>query len=260
MPKDAYYFPHDSNASQDPKILQMRSVYGAEGYGWYWMIIEMMREQEDYLLPIEGKYACNAYAMRLQCDSIKLHEYINDCVSEFHLFEEKDGSIFSRSLNRRMENYTERSDKARKAAQARWHPKQEQENNANAMPTQSDSNAKRVKESKVKEKKVASKNATAEKVKEITKNSLGEPIRQVFAGIDERRGYRPPKRNAEAASIMRMLKMGYSPDDILKVWDQIKSESFYHDKELYLMTVESQIGAKLNGNGHKQSKGNPLWD
>ncbi len=31
--KDAYYFPHDCNARNDPKILALRSVFGAEGYG-----------------------------------------------------------------------------------------------------------------------------------------------------------------------------------------------------------------------------------
>ena len=31
--KDAYFFSHDCNARNDPKILALRSVYGAEGYG-----------------------------------------------------------------------------------------------------------------------------------------------------------------------------------------------------------------------------------
>lgn len=31
--KDAYFFAHDCNARNDPKILALRSVYGAEGYG-----------------------------------------------------------------------------------------------------------------------------------------------------------------------------------------------------------------------------------
>ena len=46
--KDAYYFPHDCNARNDPKILALRSVFGAEGYGVYWMLIEILREQPDY--------------------------------------------------------------------------------------------------------------------------------------------------------------------------------------------------------------------
>ena len=31
--KDAYFFSHDCNARNDPKILALRSVYGARGTG-----------------------------------------------------------------------------------------------------------------------------------------------------------------------------------------------------------------------------------
>ena len=35
--KDAYFFAHDCNARNDPKVLALRSVYGTEGYGLYFM-------------------------------------------------------------------------------------------------------------------------------------------------------------------------------------------------------------------------------
>ena len=57
--KDAYYFPHDCNARNDPKILALRSVFGAEGYGVYWMLIEIRREQPDYKLQVT-KYLYHA--------------------------------------------------------------------------------------------------------------------------------------------------------------------------------------------------------
>ena len=34
------YFPHDFNALEDPKLLQIQMEFGAEGYGIYWMIVE----------------------------------------------------------------------------------------------------------------------------------------------------------------------------------------------------------------------------
>ncbi|MDQ7860585.1 DUF4373 domain-containing protein [Peribacillus frigoritolerans] len=55
MSKDAYYFTHDSNARHDPKVTAMRGVYGSEGYGWYWMLIEMLRESNDYKLDMHSK-------------------------------------------------------------------------------------------------------------------------------------------------------------------------------------------------------------
>lgn len=64
----------------------------------------------------------------------------------------------------------------------------------------------------------------------------------VFKILDELRGYRPPKRAAEAASILRMLKK-YTPEQIIDTWKKLKADKFYQDKELYMMTVEGQIGA-----------------
>jgi len=76
----------------------------------------------------------------------------------------------------------------------------------------------------------------------------GEMVNEVFSRIDKLRGYRPPKRKAEAASIIRMLKV-YTPDQILKTYEKLKADKFWQDKELFMMTVESQIGAALNGAG-----------
>lgn len=147
--KDTYYFSHDSNASQDPKILAMRSVYGWEGYGWYWMFIEMLRDQEHYRLNIEGKYAFNAFALQMQCTEEKTQQFINDCINEFKLFESDGKYFWSNSLLRRMEKAEERSQKNKKAAEKRWN----KASNPNAMQTHSECNANKVNENKVNENK-----------------------------------------------------------------------------------------------------------
>lgn len=59
--KDAYFFSHDCNARNDPKILALRSVYGAEGYGVYFMLVEILREQPEYRLSV-NKYIWNTLA------------------------------------------------------------------------------------------------------------------------------------------------------------------------------------------------------
>lgn len=159
--KDAYYFSHDSNAKADPKILAMLSVYGMLGYGWYWAIIEMLREQEGYMMDITGKYSYNAFALTLMCDVETAHKFINDCVNEFKLFESDGKYFWSESLIRRMKNWEEKSEKARQAANIRWSKNKD----ADALRSQCESNAKKVKEKKVKESKVKEK-----KVKEYKKN------------------------------------------------------------------------------------------
>lgn len=163
MTKQAYFFSHDANARHDPKMTAMRSVYGAEGYGWYWMLVEMMREADNYRLDMRSKYAFNAYAMQLNSESDAFASFVHDCINEFHLFDADGEHFWSASLLRRMEKKDEKSKKASDSANYRW---ENERKNANA----SESDAKvpkidAIKESKEKKKDikdiVASANANA---------------------------------------------------------------------------------------------------
>jgi len=92
---------------------------------------------------------------------------------------------------------------------------------------------------------------------------FGEDVAKVFYELDRIRGYRPSvKRKAEAASIIRMLKSGYKPGQILEAWQKLKRDKFWQDKELFMMSVESQIGAMVKGNGQtgrtKQKRRTPI--
>ncbi len=143
MKKEAYYFSHDSNAKDDPKILQLRMEMGWEGYGLFWALIEMLRNESNHKM--RTHYKSIAFALHTQEDSIK--KLIND----FDLFAIDDQYFWSESLLKRMEMKESKSEKARQSAKKRWN----QENDANAMRTHSDSNANamQLKESKVKESK-----------------------------------------------------------------------------------------------------------
>lgn len=168
--KETYYFSHDYNARNDPKILAMRSEYGAEGYGWYWMIIEILREQPEYKLEY-NKYLCITLAMQLQCDKNALHGYVEKCINEYKLFTTDGTYIWSNSLLRRMVKKDAKSEKAKKAANARWHKDsntsktdendaKKHASDAQAMHEQCTSNA--IKEKKGKENKIKDNNTTIE--------------------------------------------------------------------------------------------------
>lgn len=53
MAKDTYYFSHDVNASNDPKIIVMKELCGVTSYAWWWILIEQLAAQEEYKLPID---------------------------------------------------------------------------------------------------------------------------------------------------------------------------------------------------------------
>lgn len=110
--QEVYWFHHDGNARRDIKILEMRAEYGAEGYGWWWMLLEMMREATDYKLKRKGKYL----AKELDAEPDKLERFIADCIEEFELFQCDEKYFWSPSMLRRMEAYNNICEKRREAA------------------------------------------------------------------------------------------------------------------------------------------------
>jgi len=119
--KDAYYFSHDANARHDPNIIKMISAYGMEGYGWYWVIIEMLREQDNYKLSISDETDYEVIAFQTKSDTGRIKKYIDDCVKIFKLFKKGKKYLWSSSLLNRMEKMNEKREKGRKAANKRWY-------------------------------------------------------------------------------------------------------------------------------------------
>jgi hypothetical protein len=142
MNKDAYFFSHDSNASNDPDIICMRQHYGWEGYGLYWAIVERLRDMSEYKYPLD-RLATLAYDLRYD----DIQTFINDCVDKFNLLESDDNFFWSGSLCRRMQVLADSREKRSNAAKKRWSCNADA--SSNAMHMQS----KAVKESKVKNSK-----------------------------------------------------------------------------------------------------------
>jgi hypothetical protein len=118
--KDAYYFSHDANARHDPKIIKMISSYGMEGYGWYWVIIEMLRELDNYKLSISDKTDIEVIVSQTYSELEKINKYLDDCVKIFKLFKKSKKYLWSKSLLNRMEKMDEKREKSRKAAKIKW--------------------------------------------------------------------------------------------------------------------------------------------
>lgn len=125
------YFPHDSNAKDDPKCVLLIDDMGMEGYGIYWMLIEVLREQPDYSYPI-----ANAMALARRYNTST--ESVKQVIYKYDLFVvEEDRIFFSESLNRRMAEVEaralRRSEVAKMGAATRW---QRSKDDAEAMPKQ----------------------------------------------------------------------------------------------------------------------------
>ncbi len=52
MANSAYWFKHDTNAKDDYKVMLLMDQLGLEGYGIFWVLIEVLREQAGYVYPV----------------------------------------------------------------------------------------------------------------------------------------------------------------------------------------------------------------
>lgn len=143
MKKEAYYFSHDANAQDDPKCMVLIDQLGMEGYGIFWALIEKLRAEKDYKLPLS---VISPFSKRWGTSK----EKVETVIKKYGLFIVESDHFFSLRLQNSM---NEKTEKARISASYRW-------GNAVALPSNNERNANgmqndaiKVKESKVKERK-----------------------------------------------------------------------------------------------------------
>lgn len=96
MANNAYYFSHDSNAKDDPKCMLLIDQLGLEGYGIFWILIEVLRDQPEYKYPIS---LIPILARRYNTTAEKMSTVIKN----YGLFNfDEQNNFFSLSLNKRM--------------------------------------------------------------------------------------------------------------------------------------------------------------
>jgi hypothetical protein len=115
--KDTTYFSHDSDARNDLKCKALIKKYGMEGYGMYWVVIELMRSQEGYKLP-KKEYVYQGICDEIGKDIQFVKQFLDDCSNIFELFISNGEYFFSQSLLDRMKKKDEKSEKNRKAGYA----------------------------------------------------------------------------------------------------------------------------------------------
>jgi hypothetical protein len=126
MKKDAYYFSHDANARHDPKLSTLCMTVGICGYSYFFMLIEMLREQTDFVLKKELRPCLvslwGSYGNPM--DTLKADEILASMMSLGLVSMDDDGGIYSASLNERMQELVDRRNKfvesGKKGAEIRY--------------------------------------------------------------------------------------------------------------------------------------------
>lgn len=116
--KTGSYFPHDSNAKDDPKCMLLIDQLGLEGYGIFWMLIETLRDQPDFSYPLSHT---SILAKRYNTSK----EKIEIVIQGFNLFQiSNDIFFYSESLINRMGEIANKklkqSEGGKKAMLNRW--------------------------------------------------------------------------------------------------------------------------------------------
>lgn len=114
----AKYFSHDSNARNSDKLIRLRMRHSAAGYGVYFMILERLREEPDYMSIKD--YNIIAFDLRVDAALVK------SVIEDFGLFVfTEDGKYFySESFSKRMgimdETRKKRSEAGKSGMASRW--------------------------------------------------------------------------------------------------------------------------------------------
>jgi len=147
MNKDAYYFPHFSNARKDRKIMRVRKELGIEGYGIFFMILEVLRDEDNYRYPVED--------IDLLADEFKTSEQkVRTVVCNYNLFEvDEQEKFFSPKFDEFMQPYLKMKAQRRQAGLKSAEKRKQKQlpfNDRSTTVQQSKVNESKVNESKVK--------------------------------------------------------------------------------------------------------------
>ena len=185
--KETFYFAHDYNARNDPKLQNVLFDLGVEGIGVFWCIIEQLYEQGGKL-PL---HYCKSIAFALHVDFKCVERLVND----YGLFKNDGENMWSESVLNRLNRRSEVSEKRKLAALARWRQGIENQSqtqapascrqvisNASEMQMQSNSNAN----AEHKGKEIKEKEIIKEREKEKTARRFIPPtVEEVKARIAE---------------------------------------------------------------------------
>lgn len=109
MQKDAFYFPHFSNARHDRKLKRVIKELGVEGYGIYFMILEVLRDQDSFIYPLDD--------IDLLADEFGTSEQkVRTVICNYKLFQvDEDNMFFSVKFNEFMQPYLNMKEQRRQA-------------------------------------------------------------------------------------------------------------------------------------------------
>lgn len=126
------YFPHDGNAMSDEKLLMLRSEYGGEGYGVFWMLLESMFMASNGRI---NRGAIGGLSLGYGVAKERILKIVDYCVSIGLLKESQDKAISSPRMDSHLAMLESFRESGKAGAEKRWstsHPNRGANGGANA--------------------------------------------------------------------------------------------------------------------------------
>lgn len=240
--KEAYWFRHDSNARNDWKILALRSVYGMEGYGRFWYLIEMMRETENNVLPYNKKPFFYSIISDWKCSIDEAKKFIHDCIYEFELFDSDNENFWSQSLIQRLQVYSDQKAKRQEDGRKGGRPRKD----AQEQPQETQEDSEPEPDKPKRQKRVTGQNETI--AQEQPEKTFSEDV-IILTGllVDRIKANNPNAKvsdiNKWRDSIRLMIDSdNYSYEQILKMIEFSQSDEFWKSNILSSKKLREKAG------------------
>lgn len=118
--QEQLWFSHDSTFTFNPNVAGLLCAYGMAGYGRWWRLMEILRNEDDYRYKISEPFSYKVLAGFLMCKVDKAEAFIVDCINVFKLLETDGEYIWCSDLLMRMKHMEDKkakiAERARKGA------------------------------------------------------------------------------------------------------------------------------------------------
>lgn len=110
------WFKHDTDARNDIKIKLLKQRHGAEGYGVYFQLVEIIGDNFDTNNTkewgfVESSHTIETLAIECGVSPDKLRTILQTC-DEIGLFSQKKGKLYCKSIKKRIDEYTRKAQKS----------------------------------------------------------------------------------------------------------------------------------------------------
>lgn len=189
----AEYFSHDTDASQDEKIIYLESIFGDSGYAWFFKMLETLGRSNNFEIEW-NELKCGVLARKFNTTQQEFNKFIVAATNQdVRAFVIENGRLYSPGLKNRLEKMLERR---RKEAERIAEKRAKYSVAATKTEVDATRGQSKVKESKVKESKEERENA-----RDAAENSAdSEPEKNVSPQVPApppQKGWMPVDPTAE---------------------------------------------------------------